>query len=81
MMGPIDFFTTSWIVAVCFPISSVALAVPFASSFASFATTAKPLVAAPAHAASVVALGARRFVYSDVALITWTMFEDFKGVL
>jgi hypothetical protein len=46
---------------LCF-ISFVASAVWFASSLISFATTAKPLPASPALAASIVALRARRFV-------------------
>ncbi len=44
-------------------ISSVAVAVCAASAFTSLATTAKPRPAAPARAASIVALSARRLVW------------------
>ena len=44
--------------------SSVARAVSCASSFTSLATTAKPLPASPARAASIVAFSASRFVCS-----------------
>src|SRR6202035_4042751 len=65
MVPPISLMaaTESW-VAVCMPaiwlpISSVALAVWAASALTSWATTAKPLPASPARAASMVALGRR----------------------
>ena len=45
------------------PISSVALAVCVASDLTSLATTAKPLPASPARAASIVAFKARRLVW------------------
>ena len=48
--------------AIWLPISSVAFAVCTASAFTSEATTAKPLPAAPARAASIVALSAKRLV-------------------
>ena len=59
-----------WIATTFWPISSVAAAVPFASSLTSFATTANPLPASPARAASIVALSARRFVCSAMDVIT-----------
>jgi hypothetical protein len=46
--------------------SSVALAVSLASSFTSLATTAKPLPASPARAASIVALRANKLVCSAI---------------
>ena len=52
--------------------SSVALAVSRASSLTSLATTAKPLPASPARAASIVALRARRLVCSAIDVITLT---------
>jgi hypothetical protein len=48
-------------------ISSVAFAICTASDFTSEATTAKPRPAAPARAASIVALSARRFVCSAMS--------------
>jgi hypothetical protein len=51
-----------WISVICEEISSVARAVWSASDFTSVATTAKPLPASPARAASIVAFNARRFV-------------------
>ena len=59
--------------------SSVARAVSFASSFTSLATTAKPLPASPARAASIVALSARRLVWeamSEIRLTTSPIFCD-----
>jgi hypothetical protein len=50
-------------------ISSVALAVCTASDLTSEATTAKPLPASPARAASMVALSARRLVCPAMARI------------
>src|SRR4051794_18075149 len=52
--------------------SSVALAVSWASSLTSLATTAKPLPASPARAASIVAFRASRFVCSAIEVITFT---------
>ena len=54
------------------PMSSVALAVSRASSLTSLATTAKPLPASPARAASIVALRASRLVCSAIEVITFT---------
>ena len=55
--------------------SSVAFAVSCARSFTSFATTAKPLPASPARAASIVAFNANRFVCSAIDVITFTTVE------
>ena len=52
--------------------SSVAFAVSCASSLTSLATTAKPLPASPARAASIVAFRASRFVCSAMQVITFT---------
>jgi membrane protein implicated in regulation of membrane protease activity len=49
-----------WIALICVVISSVALAVCVARFLTSAATTAKPLPASPARAASMVALRASR---------------------
>ena len=50
--------------------SSVASAVSLASSLTSLATTAKPLPASPARAASIVALSASRLVCSAIEVMT-----------
>jgi len=50
--------------------SSVAWAVFFASSFTSFATTANPLPASPARAASIVAFKASRLVCCAIEVMT-----------
>jgi hypothetical protein len=50
-------------------ISSVSFAVCIAGSFISFATTANPLPASPARAASKIAFKAQRFVYWAIELI------------
>jgi len=63
---------SAWIVAIFRPISSVALAVALASSLTSLATTANPLPASPARAASIVAFRARRFVCSAIEVMTLT---------
>ena len=52
--------------------SSVAFAVSCASSLTSLATTAKPLPASPARAASIVAFSASRLVCSAMLVITLT---------
>jgi len=49
-----------WIPLICCSMSPVALAVWLASDLTSDATTAKPLPASPARAASIVALSASR---------------------
>ena len=56
-----------WTEEISRVISSVAFAVCTASDFTSEATTAKPRPAAPARAASIVALSARRFVCSAMS--------------
>ena len=61
-----------WMPATCWAISSVAFAVWFASDFTSCATTAKPLPASPARAASIVALSASRLVCAAIAWIRST---------
>src|ERR1700712_1114498 len=58
--------------AICSEISSVALAVWLASDLTSDATTAKPLPASPACAASMVAFSANRLVCAAVSLISLT---------
>ena len=50
--------------------SSVALAVSLASSLTSLATTAKPLPASPARAASIVAFSASRLVCCAIEVMT-----------
>ena len=62
---------SAWMVSIIFVISSVDFAVCPASSFTSLATTANPLPASPARAASMVAFRANRLVCSAMALITW----------
>src|SRR5262245_36368921 len=61
----------TWRMASIFwPMSSVALAVSLASSLTSLATTAKPLPASPARAASMVALRASRLVCWAMEVMT-----------
>ena len=55
---------------IIFSISLVALVVLSASFLTSSATTANPLPASPALAASMAALRAKRFVWSAISLIT-----------
>jgi hypothetical protein len=66
-------------------ISSVAFAVCCASAFTSLATTANPLPASPARAASMVALSASRLVCAAMVLISLTTSEtwlfDFSRLL
>ena len=61
-----------WIASTRRAMSSVAFAVSCASSFTSFATTANPLPASPARAASIVALSASRLVCSAIEVMTLT---------
>src|SRR3954468_14239115 len=63
---------SSWIACTRRAMSSVALAVSWASSLTSLATTAKPLPASPARAASIVALSASRFVCSAMLVMVFT---------
>ena len=63
---------TDWMVATWSEISCVALAVWPARVLTSPATTAKPLPASPARAASIVALSARRLVRSAMSEIRRT---------
>src|SRR6516164_5060975 len=58
-----------WIARIWLEISSVAVAVCEASAFTSPATTANPLPASPARAASIVALSASRLVCAATAWI------------
>ena len=62
-------------------ISSVALAVWLARLLTSDATTAKPLPASPARAASIVALRARRLVCSAISLIRLTISPILSAAL
>jgi len=68
-ISPTDWCVESWIPEILVRISSVARAVWLASSLISLATTAKPLPASPARAASIVALRARRLVCSEISVI------------
>src|SRR5690242_14641883 len=61
-----------WMPEICWLISPVAFAVCSASAFTSEATTANPLPASPARAASIVALSARRLVWPAMVLISST---------
>ena len=64
--------TAPWISRICAPMSPVALAVCCASDFTSPATTAKPRPAAPARAASMVALSAKSEVWAAIDSISFT---------
>ncbi len=70
---------TDWIAEICPPISSVALPVCCASVFTSEATTAKPLPASPARAASIVALRASRLVWLAMLLMSLDDGADLLG--
>src|SRR3954470_4151216 len=77
--------TAFWVapctLVICAPISSVAFEVWVARFLTSAATTAKPLPASPARAASIVALSARRLVWSAMSLISATISPIFpQGV-
>ena len=61
-----------WMACTRAVMSWVAFAVSCASSLTSLATTAKPLPASPARAASIVALRASRLVCSAIEVITFT---------
>ncbi len=62
-------FEVFWTSSMRFLISSVASAVCLASSLISLATTANPLPASPARAASMVALSASRLVCSEISVM------------
>ena len=61
---------SAWIASILRLMSSVALAVCLASSLTSLATTAKPLPASPARAASMVAFSASRLVCWAIEVMT-----------
>src|SRR4051812_4772843 len=63
---------SAWMASTRWEMSSVARAVSCASSLTSLATTAKPLPASPARAASMVAFSASRLVCSAMPLISFT---------
>ncbi|CEG06845.1 hypothetical protein BN961_00216 [Afipia felis] len=71
-IASIESCATFWTARICVEISSVALAVWLASIFTSDATTAKPLPASPARAASMVALSASRLVWAAMLLMRLT---------
>jgi len=62
----------AWMAVIWPAISSVAFEVWVASCLTSEATTAKPLPASPARAASMVALSARRLVWPAISLMSLT---------
>ena len=62
-----------WIVRIVSAISLVALVVRSASFRTSSATTAKPRPCSPARAASIAAFNARRFVWSAISSMTFTI--------
>ena len=62
-----------WISAILPPICPVDLPVSVASDLTSEATTANPLPASPARAASMVALSASRLVWLAIASMTPTI--------
>src|SRR3954453_5163385 len=63
---------STWMASTSAAMFSVAFAVSWASSLTSPATTAKPLPASPARAASIVALSASRLVCSAMDVIVLT---------
>src|SRR5580658_2477132 len=69
-MALIALLVLLWIASIFWLMSSVALAVSLASSLTSLATTAKPLPASPARAASIVALSANRLVCWAIDVMT-----------
>nr|WP_304441382.1 hypothetical protein [Kineosporia sp. R_H_3] len=62
-----------WMPEIFDVMSPVARPVSWASSLTSFATTAKPLPASPARAASMVAMRASRLVCSAIEVIVRTI--------
>src|SRR6516162_9427329 len=69
-MASTALLVSPWMASILRPMSSVALAVCLASSLTSLATTAKPLPASPARAASMVAFRASRFVCWAILVMT-----------
>jgi len=67
-----EWAVAAWISPILARISSVAFEVWLDRAFTSDATTAKPLPASPARAASIVALRARRSVCPAISLIRLT---------
>ena len=67
LAASIESLVEVWIAFILSEISSVACAVWLASCLTSVATTANPLPASPARAASMVAFSARRFVCSAMS--------------
>ena len=61
------------------PISLAAFEVCSASALTSEATTAKPLLASPARAASIVALSANRLVWPAIVLTSLTTAPIFEA--
>ena len=72
-------FVAAWIWVICASISSVALAVWVARLLTSEATTAKPLPASPARAASIVAFNASRLVWLAMLVIRLTTSPIFSA--
>ena len=68
-----------WMWPIWLPISSVALPVCCARLFTSEATTAKPLPASPARAASIVAFSASRLVCAAMPVISPTTAPIFSA--
>src|ERR1035441_5881202 len=69
-MALTDALVSVWMASILRLMSSVALAVSLANSLTSLATTAKPLPASPARAASMVALSASRLVCWAMEVMT-----------
>ena len=72
-IAPVAWLVSPWIASILLLMSSVARPVSCASSLTSVATTAKPLPASPARAASIVAFSASRLVCSAIEVIAWTI--------
>ena len=69
-MAPTALLVSLWMASILRLMSSVAFAVCLASSLTSLATTANPLPASPARAASIVAFKASRLVCWAIEVIT-----------
>jgi len=74
-------FVSVWMASILPLMSSVAAAVCLASSLTSLATTAKPLPASPARAASMVAFKASKFVCCAMLVITLMTLADLDAAL